>query len=175
MATALVGLLVIDKSRPQLGKDEVLSVGFGSRPKDLISCVGQFANALPVKVPLWQCLESHGSNRSFKSLVSAVGKNVSAVKKSELFSAVEVVRACRNLNIHYQPPRVAVTYSPKLAKPECRMFPVEGSWDLFFCFLEYETDVKLGVRRIIGIGTLCAQITDAGRSFIAQRYFPTKP
>ncbi|KAI0397031.1 amino acid adenylation domain protein [Xylariaceae sp. FL0594] len=146
VATALVGLLVLDKTRPQHGKDEVLSVGFGSRPKDLMSCIGQFANALPVKVPLWQCLESHGSsNRSFMSLVSAVGKNISAVKKSELFPALEVVRACRSLNIDYQPPRVAVTYSPKLAKAECRMFPVEGDWDLFFCFLEYETDVKLGV------------------------------
>ncbi|KAH8706253.1 hypothetical protein BGZ61DRAFT_493214 [Ilyonectria robusta] len=101
VATSLVGLLVIDKTRPQFGRDE--------------------------------------------SLVSAVGKNISAVKRAELFPAVEVVRSCRNLNIDYIPPKVAVTYSPKLAKSGCRLFPVEGSWDLFFCFLEYENDVKLGV------------------------------
>lgn len=112
-----------------------------------MSCVGQFANALPVKVPLWQVLNSDKSDRSFKSLVSAVGKNISAVKKAEMFPALEIARACREQNIDYQPPRVAVTYSPKLAKAGCRLFPVEGSWDLFFCFLDYEEDVKLGVSK----------------------------
>lgn len=77
--------------------------------------------------------------------MSAVGKNISAVKKAELFPAIEVARASRSLNVDYRPPSVAVTYSPKLANPECRLFPVEGSWDLFFCFLEHEEDVKLGV------------------------------
>ncbi len=136
---------MLDKARPQLGRDEVLSLGFSGRPKEMTACVGQFANALPVKIPLWCALVSHTSDRSLKSLVSAVSKNISAVKKAEMFSAVEVVRACRSLNIDYTPPRVAVTYSPKVANSECRLFPVEGSWDLFFCFLEYEEDVKLGV------------------------------
>ncbi|KAF7554762.1 hypothetical protein G7Z17_g2660 [Cylindrodendrum hubeiense] len=143
VATALVGLLVIDKTKPQFGRDEVLSVGFGSRNKDMASCVGQFANALPVKIPLWCAI--HKGDGSFKALVSAVSKNISAVKRAEMFPAVEVVRSCRNMNIDYEPPKVAVTYSPKLAKSGCRLFPVEGSWDLFFCFLEYENDVKLGV------------------------------
>ncbi|KYK57278.1 amino acid adenylation domain protein [Drechmeria coniospora] len=143
VATALVGLLVVDKAKPQFGKDEVLSIGFGSRPKGMGACIGQFANALPVKVPLWDVL--HQADGSFKALVSAVGKNISAVKRAELFPAVDVVRSCRDLNIDYSPPRVTVTYSPKLARSECRLFPVEGSWDLFFCFLEYEDDVKLGV------------------------------
>ncbi|KAI0185232.1 amino acid adenylation domain protein [Xylaria flabelliformis] len=145
VATTLVGLLVIDKTRPPNGKDEVLSVAFGSRPKEMTYCVGQFANALPVKVPFWQCLTSKGSDRTFKSLVSSVGKNMSAVKKVELFPAVELVRACRSRNVDYKPPKVAVTYSPKLANSECRLFPVEGNCDLFFCFLEYEKDVKLGL------------------------------
>lgn len=136
-------MLVVDKTRPQFGRDEVLSVGFGGRPKEMAACVGQFANALPVKIPLWNAL--HKSDGSFKALVAAVGKNISAVKKAELFPAVDVVRSCRRLYIDYEPPKVAVTYSPKLAKSECRLFPVEGSWDLFFCFLEYENDVKLGV------------------------------
>lgn len=143
VATALVGLLVVDKTRPAFGLDEVLSIGFGGRPHELDACVGQFANALPVKLPLWQAL--YGGDGSFKALVSAVGKNISAVKKAELFPAIEVARASRSLNVDYRPPRVAVTYSPKLANPECRLFPVEGSWDLFFCFLEYDEDVKLGV------------------------------
>ncbi|KAF2015411.1 acetyl-CoA synthetase-like protein [Aaosphaeria arxii CBS 175.79] len=145
VATTLVGLLVLDQTRPQRNKDLVLSVGFGSRPKEMNSCIGQFANALPVKVPLWKILESKSAGRNFASLVSATGKNISAVKKAEMFPAVDVVRACRSATVDYEPPRVAVTYSPKLAKPECRLFPVEGTWDLFFCFLEYENDVKLGV------------------------------
>ncbi|OAA78214.1 amino acid adenylation domain protein [Akanthomyces lecanii RCEF 1005] len=144
VATALVSLLVADRTRPPLGKEEVLSVGFGGRPREMTaSCVGQFANALPVKMPLWQTLEA--GDGTFRSLVSAMGKNLSAVKKAELFPAVELARASRESGDNYQPPKVAVTYSPKLAKAECRLFPVEGPWDLFVCFLEYEEDVKLGV------------------------------
>ncbi|KAM3558742.1 hypothetical protein ARSEF4850_004457 [Beauveria asiatica] len=40
---------------------------------------------------------------------------------------------------------IFVTYSPKLAKAGCRIFPVEGPWDLFVCLLEEEYKVKLGV------------------------------
>ncbi|KAM3505259.1 hypothetical protein MY10362_003058 [Beauveria mimosiformis] len=144
VATALVGLLVADRTRPPLGKEEVLSVGFGGRPQEMnSSCVGQFANALPVKLPLWQTLEQ--GDGSFRSFVSAVGKNLSAVKKAELFPAIELARISRESGNNYQPPKVAVTYSPKLAKAGCRIFPVEGPWDLFVCFLEEEYDVKLGV------------------------------
>lgn len=133
----------MDKTRPKLGLDEVLSVAFGGRPKEMNTCVGNFVNLLPVKIPVWQALGK--SDRSFKSLVSAVSKNLSSIKKAELFPPVEVARECRKQNIDYQTPRVAVTYSPKLAKSECRLFPVEGNWDLLFCFLEYDDDVKLGV------------------------------
>lgn len=134
-----------DKTRPALGLDEVLSVAFAGRPKDMGACVGHFANSLPVKIPIWKALGADGSSRGFRSLVAAVSKNMSAVKTAEMIAPIEVSRACREMNIDYQPPRVAVTYSPKLARTECRLFPVEGSWDLFFCFLEYEDDVKLGV------------------------------
>ncbi|XWW97293.1 hypothetical protein V2A60_005275 [Cordyceps javanica] len=144
VATTLVGLLIADRTRPPLGKEEVLSVGFGGRPREMSSsCVGQFANALPVKMPLWQTLQE--GNDTFHSLVSAMGKNLSAVKKSELFPAVELAKASRESGNDYQTPKVAVTYSPKLANTGCRLFPVEGPWDLFVCFLEYEEDVKLGV------------------------------
>jgi hypothetical protein len=136
---------VADKTHPQLGLDEVLGVAFAGRPKDMGACAGHFANTLPVKIPIWQALKADPTGRSFRSLVGAVSKNMSTIKKAELVAPIEVARACRSMSMDYQPPRVAVTYSPKLARKECRLFPVEGSWDLFFCFLEYEEDVKLGV------------------------------
>ncbi|KAF4991222.1 hypothetical protein FDECE_14114 [Fusarium decemcellulare] len=141
--TSLVGLLVIDKKGLQYGRSEVISLGFGGRPRGMEASVGQFANPLPAKIPLWEALETESG--SFKSLVSAVSKNISAIKRAELVPSLDLVRACRDLNLDYEPPRVTVTYSPKLAKSGCRLFPVEGSWDLFFCFLEYEDNVKLGV------------------------------
>lgn len=144
MATALVGLLVADRTRPSRGNEEVLSVGFGGRPQEMqSSCIGQFANALPVKLPLWYAIEN--CDGSFRSLVAALGKNIRAVKKAEIFSSVDLARSARESGLEYEPPRVAVTYSPKLAREECRLFPVEGAWDLFVCFLEYADDVKLGV------------------------------
>ena len=109
----------------------------------MATCIGQFANALPVRIPLWDSLERHDG--SFRSLVTATGKNLSAVKKAELLPPVDVARAARESGRDYAPPKVAVTYSPKLANAECRLFPVEGPWDLFVCFLEYEEDIKLGV------------------------------
>nr|POF14112.1 hybrid pks-nrps synthetase tas1 [Quercus suber] len=157
VATALVGLLVIDRTRPSFNVNEVLSIGFGGRPKEMASAVGHFANALPVKVPIWQALDPSTSDQSFKSLVSALGKNLSMVKKAEMLPPIDVVRACREQGLDYQSPRVTVTYSPKLAEEECRLFPVEGSWDLFFCFLEYETDVKLGVRICHGLSS-CSKL-----------------
>ncbi|EFW99106.1 thiotemplate mechanism natural product synthetase [Grosmannia clavigera kw1407] len=118
-------------------------MGFGSRPPAMANCVGQFASALPVKIPLWQV--AHDGDGTFRSLVSAVGKNISDVKKNELFPAVEIAEAIRETGSDYTPPRVAVTYSPKLADAGCRLFPVNGVWDLFFCFLESEEDVKVGI------------------------------
>lgn len=73
------------------------------------------------------------------------------MKKAELFPATELARTCRNLNIEYEPPKVTITYSPKLAESSCLLFPVEGPWDLFFCFLEYEDHVKLGVNHMLKI------------------------
>ena len=44
--------------------------------------------------------------------------------------------------------KVAVTFSPKTANSSCTIYPVEGVWDLFFCFLEKEDGVSLGVSRL---------------------------
>ena len=41
--------------------------------------------------------------------------------------------------------KVAVTFSPKTANSRCTVYPVEGVWDLFYCFLEKEDGVLLGV------------------------------
>ncbi|KAJ2964349.1 hypothetical protein NQ176_g10799 [Zarea fungicola] len=41
--------------------------------------------------------------------------------------------------------KVAVTLSPKLADDRCTLYPVNGVWDLFFCFLEHADGVSLGV------------------------------
>lgn len=144
IAVSLIGLLVMDQTRPRLGEDEILAVAFAGRPKDFQRCVGQFANALLVQVPLWNCLLDSPQS-TLQSLVKAVSSNVSQAKRAELFPPIEVARCSRTHNIQYQPPKVAVTYSPKLAREECQLFPVEGAWDLFFCFLEYENDVRLGV------------------------------
>jgi len=145
VAISLVGLLVADKTRPQLGLDEVLGVAFAGRPKDMGACAGHFANTLPVKIPIWQALKADPTGRSFRSLVGAVSKNMSTIKKAELVAPIEVARACRSMSMDYQPPRVAVTYSPKLARKECRLFPVEGSWALFFC--------SPGIGEILSLGS----------------------
>ena len=142
VATTLAGLIVADRTRPPLGSEQVVSVGFGSRPESMANCIGQFANALPVKMPLWRAYSSDGS---FRSLVAATGKNISSVKKNELFPVLDIAKAVRESGASYDAPRVAITYSPRLANTGCRLFPVNGVWDLFFCFLEYEDVVELGV------------------------------
>nr|POE79797.1 hybrid pks-nrps synthetase tas1 [Quercus suber] len=141
--TSLIGLLVADETKTPFGREEVLSVGYGSRPEALKRCVGQFANALPVKLPLWGVLKRGES--SLAALVRAMSKNISAVKKAELFSVTETIRAARKANIDCEAPRVAVTIIPKLAAAGCRVFPVEGRWDLYFCFQELQDGVTLGV------------------------------
>ncbi|WZH48361.1 amino acid adenylation domain protein [Fusarium acuminatum] len=146
VATALVGLVVANVTRPQFRKDEVLAVGFGGRPQDMGNTVGQFANALPVKVGFWDVLTAVGPQQgTFRELVKAVGRNVSAVKKAQMLAPIEVAQACRDLGIGYMPPRVAITYSPKLSDPAQRLFPVEGAWNLFFPFHEYDSEVRCGL------------------------------
>lgn len=146
VATALVGLVVANVTRPQLGLDEVLAVGFGSRPQEMGSTVGQFANALPVNVGFWDALTTKGPHQgTFREFVKAIGRNVSAVKRAQMLAPIEVAHACREFDIAYKPPRVAITYSPELSHPDHRLFPVEGAWNLFFPFHEYESEVRCGV------------------------------
>ncbi|KAI7763057.1 hypothetical protein LZL87_011200 [Fusarium oxysporum] len=146
VATALVGLVVANVTRPPLGQDEVLAVGFGGRPQEMGSTVGQFANALPVNVGFWDTLTTRGPQQgTFRELVKGIARNVSAVKKAQMLAPIEVAQACREFNIDYKPPRVAITYSPKLSDEKHRLFPVEGAWNLFFPFHEYESEVRCGL------------------------------
>lgn len=81
----------------------------------------------------------------FSGLVRSVSKNISAVKKAEFLSSTEALRSVRRHGLYCEPPRVAVTIIPRLAGPGCRVFPVEGRWELYFCFQETEDGITLGV------------------------------
>ncbi|KAF2733364.1 acetyl-CoA synthetase-like protein [Polyplosphaeria fusca] len=171
IATSLLGLLIVDHSRPRFSTDEVITVAFGGRPKGMENHIGQFTNGLPVKLPLWEAVLD-GDGR-FKTFVGAVSNNISRVKRAETVSPIEVAAMCRDSNMLYTPPKVAVSYSPALADSRCRLFPVEGSWDLFFCFLQTGDNVQLGVvydpvaiseELLLEMNTKFARWLDASRS-----------
>jgi len=61
---------------------------------------------------------------------------------------MDIHKFAREEGFHVPRSQVAITLSPKLSRPECSLYPVEGNWDLFFCFLEAEDSVSLGVRHI---------------------------
>lgn len=98
---------------------------------------------MPVKVPLARLLQN---NATFLEAVKAFGKNLSIAKKHEMYPFLSLIEEARKkmderqLNF-----KVAVTFSPKLASKSCSIYPVEGVWDLFFCFLEHDDRVSLGV------------------------------
>ena len=146
IAVTIVGLLVRANSNTRYGEDQALTVGFAGRPKGFERTIGQFANGLPIKIPIWDCLSNELDTGTLTSLIAAVSRNVGKMKRAELFSPLDVAKSSRSHGIDYVPPKVAVTYSPRLAEHECSLFPVEGAWDLFFCFLEEEDGVNLGVR-----------------------------
>ncbi|KAL9117893.1 MAG: hypothetical protein Q9187_005564, partial [Circinaria calcarea] len=145
IAVTLLGLLVHTKSKTPYGEDQALEVAFAGRSQGFESTIGQFANALPVKLPLLDFAQLDSRSTTLAALIAAVSKNISRVKRAERFSPLDVARSGRAHNVMYSPSKVAVTYSPRLADPKCRLYPVEGKWDLFFCFLEVETSVELGV------------------------------
>jgi hypothetical protein len=88
------------------------------------------------------------SNATFSQTVKAMGKNLSQAKKHELYPFMTLMQeAQKTIDNGLLNFKVAVTFSPKLASQECTLYPVEGVWDLFFCFLEHDDGVSLGVRR----------------------------
>ncbi|KAF3005606.1 putative secondary metabolism biosynthetic enzyme [Curvularia kusanoi] len=101
------------------------------------------ANTMPVKIPLASLLQQ---NANFAQAVQAFGKNLSDAKKHEMFPYLSLVEEVRKrMNKQHLDLKVAVTFSPKLADSRCSIYPVEGVWDLFFCFLEQDDGVSLGV------------------------------
>jgi len=98
---------------------------------------------MPVKVPLAHLLQN---NATFAEAVKAFGKNLSSAKKHEMFPFLSLIEEARESMDESQLKfKVAVTFSPKLASKACTIYPVEGVWDLFFCFLEHDDGVSLGV------------------------------
>ncbi|KAK7033817.1 hypothetical protein R3P38DRAFT_2519696 [Favolaschia claudopus] len=142
VAAAAVGLLVRTHSESTM-HDQALTVAFAGRAPSMISTVGHFANALPISVPLSQVLRS--ANPTFDSLVRLLSSAISAAKKHERFSFPDLSHALNSSGLQTPRTQVAITLSPQLSRPECTLYPVEGPYDLFFCFLEAQDSVSLGV------------------------------
>ncbi|KAH6846806.1 non-ribosomal peptide synthetase [Alternaria alternata] len=143
VASTVVSLVTDGNAEPAPHHDRALFVAFGARPKEFQNCVSHMANTMPVKVPLARLLQN---NATFLEAVKAFGKNLSIAKKHEMYPFLSLIEEARKkmderqLNF-----KVAVTFSPKLASKSCSIYPVEGVWDLFFCFLEHDDGVSLGV------------------------------
>lgn len=153
----MIGLITRANSEPLHGSDHTLSVAFGGRPAGLENALGHFANAMPIKIPFTEAIRSHKVPQTlpFDSLVKLVSKGVSTAKKHERMSILDVAKAANKKGMIVSKAQVAVTLSPKLSRPECCLYPVEGPYDLFFCFLEADSTVTLGVRRKAAPANLC--------------------
>ena len=114
-------------SNVKYSEDQALTVAFAGRPKRFNKTIGQFANGLPVKIPIWESLSGELNTGTLALLIAAVSRNVDRMKRAERLSPLDVARSCRSHGIDYSPPKVAVTYSPKLAEYKCSFFPVEGT------------------------------------------------
>jgi hypothetical protein len=149
VSVSLVGLLLHIDTGSTLDSDHILAVSFGGRPKGFEDTVGHFANPLPVKIPILEhFLAEPGSEKNtLASFVASISRNVSQVKKAERVSLLDLVRQWRKNGRlgHFNSPQVAVSYAPALPDARCKLFPVEGSWDLFFVFQDGPESVELGV------------------------------
>ena len=144
IATSVIGLITSGLSLPSPHHDHCLQVAFGARESMYSDCVSHMANTMPIRVPLTQALTSGADLSSF---VKQLGKFVSQAKKFESYPFLSLLDNIRQRDLGADLEcKVAVTFSPKLASEDCTLFPVEGIWDLFFCFLEREDGVSLGVR-----------------------------
>lgn len=130
-------------AEPDGGADHAVTVAFGGRPSGMEDTVGQFANAVPIRIALSEVLGSKPP--SFEALVDLVSREVSTAKKHDRLSYLDISNAHRKLGLQVPPAQVAITLSPKLSRKECTLYPVEGPYDIFFCFLEDDDGVSLGV------------------------------
>lgn len=149
VTVSLVGLLLHIHTGATLDSDHSLAISFGGRPEGFEHTVGQFANPLPVKIPIREhfLAEPGSSKNTLSSLVASVSRNLSQVKKAERLSVLDLARSWRTKGRlgDFHPPQVAVSFAPALADERCRLFPVEGRWDLFFVFQDARDAVELGV------------------------------
>lgn len=144
VATSAIGLVMAAHANPTPHHDGILQVAFGAREPRFASCVSHMANTMPIRQPVSALLQKNGS--SFAELVKLVGKSISAAKKNEMLPFMSLVEATLSKgNESTAASKVAVTLSPKLADDRCTLYPVNGVWDLFFCFLEHDDGVALGV------------------------------
>ncbi|KAF9071084.1 hypothetical protein BDP27DRAFT_552198 [Rhodocollybia butyracea] len=144
VAIAVVGVLIQSISQPRHGSRYLFNVAFGGRPMGCESTLGHFANALPIVINSLPVLDN-GTKIPSMELVSTVSKLISQAKKHELLSSLDIHREARKSGLQVPRSQVAITLSPKLKHSGCTLYPVEGIWDLFFCFLEAENSVSLGV------------------------------
>lgn len=135
-------MLVRSNAQPEHGTDHLVTVAFGGRPAGTERSIGHFANAMPIRIPFEESLVHSGI---FDTLVNLVSKQISKAKKHERLAYLDMARAAHKQGLQVPPAQVAVTLSPKLSRPECCLYPVEGPYDLFFCFLEGEDSVALSV------------------------------
>jgi hypothetical protein len=147
VAVATIGLLIRINSEPDHGSDQNVWVAFGGRPTGFENVLGHFANALPIRIPYSDLLQNAtpGAPLRFEDLVRLVSKQVSTAKKHERMAIMDISKATNRMGTFVNKAQVAITLSPKLSRGDASLYPVEGPYDLFFCFLEAETSVSLGV------------------------------
>ncbi|KAE8143523.1 hypothetical protein BDV38DRAFT_231552 [Aspergillus pseudotamarii] len=143
VAFSIVGLITSGIAQPTPHHDHTLLVALGGRPQGYEGCVSHMANTMPIKTPVSSLLQRRAT---FADAVKEMGRSISTAKKHEMFPFVSLVDAAREtISDKMLDFKVSVTFSPKLASENCTIYPVEGVWDLFFCFLETQTGVSLGV------------------------------
>lgn len=144
IAVSAIGLAMAGHSEPTPHHDHTLQVAFGAREAKFARCISHFANTMPIKQPVSELLQN---DATFADLVKNVGKRVSQAKKHEMFPFMSLLEASRREDGDdgWKSDKVVVTYSPKLANKSCTLYPVQGVWGLFFCFLEHDSGVSLGV------------------------------
>ncbi|KAB8255140.1 hypothetical protein BDV32DRAFT_154554 [Aspergillus pseudonomiae] len=143
IAFSIVGLLTSGIAKPTPHHDHTLLVALGGRPQGYEACVSHMANTMPIRTPVSSLLQRRAT---FVDAVKEMGRSISTAKKHEMFPFVSLVETAREtMSDKMLDFKVSVTFSPKLADDNCTIYPVEGVWDLFFCFLETQNGVDLGV------------------------------
>ncbi|KAL2182237.1 non-ribosomal peptide synthetase [Thermothelomyces heterothallicus CBS 203.75] len=145
IVASIVGLVTAGASMPTPHHDHALMVAFASRPPAFASCVSHMANTMPVRFPLSALLRD-GGKATFADAVKAFGKNLSQAKRHEMYPFMTLMEgASKVMDDSLLRFKVALSFTPTPADGGYALYPVEGVWDLFFCFLGQDDGVSLGV------------------------------